>query len=631
MSGSIQGPGTQPPVDYSGASAGKSAEAGKAAVGSGMINGNAKLQMMHAEKAVTRSQLEHRPTLLKPEAMSTKAQVAASQAASEDLTGIGKATKAASDTVGGTMMRAQLGMQQVPGDQQWLMRNADNLQGAANYLKSLQNGEDKELLLGGQGFDDQQIEDLLMSQSDRAAFTNKVKAKYGDAYNQKKADLIAMGYDDHQADMILSLGDDNLMRNDLRKAEIKKIFKDSPEGQKLAELGFDEKKIKQLLALINKGAKPEGSMIDNQQLKNLLAKMGFSGKEGENAAAILLATGSPEKQKEQLMLMNKLKNNPQMLEQLESLANKAASLASAPNKPHLEEHLKQLADIFMVLELIHQMSVEQRRFAREARSMEYDAAKAEVLKQAEHIKKAALFTLVADGLQSVTTIAGGMASMRAGMKGAGSMRSPKGGTKSKVDDVQVSSPGKRKSGKKAKQNSNAAAKRGGVEQTSTNRQQNKANQKQAKDAENNAKKADQKKAERESDAQIQDANQRKQNKEVVIDKQNKEAANNQRAKNDSNKRQENSNETMANSNKGMMATQLSNAFGTMLASPFKFLASREQALQKESEAHQKTHENAAQSWSEWMQLQQDQVKNCQSKIDEINRIHFDTLKSLSRG
>ncbi|WP_263082195.1 hypothetical protein [Endozoicomonas sp. Mp262] len=621
MSGSIQGTGSQQPVDYSSASAGEGIETSKA-VGSGVINGNARVQMMQGEKAVTRSQLEHRPTLLKPENMSVKAQAAATSAASEDLAGLGKVTRDAAKGVGSAMMRIQVGMQ-TPEDQQWLQKNAASFEGTAKYLKSLQNGEDKQLLLGGQGFDDQQIEDLMLSQTNRTALTNKLKAKYGDAFNQKKADLIAMGYDDHQADMILSLGDDNLMRSDLRKAELKKIFKDSPEGQKLAELGFGEKKIKELLALINKGDKPGDSFTENQKLKDLLGKMGFSEKE----AGILLATGDKDKIKNQLMLMNQLESNPEMIEKLESWAQQSRLLTSSPNKPYLEEHLKQLADIFMVLELIHNMSVKQRRFAREMRSAEYDAAKAEVLKQADHIRMAAAFTFAADLTQGALTMGGGFASMKSGWKGA---KAPKGGAKSTADDVEVSSPGGKKQGKSAKgKKGKSTARQDNVEQNGNTQQQNKANQK--KNMEKDAQKADQKRADRETETQQQDAAQRKQNKEDVTEEQNKAADDNQSVKKESTKSQENSNEMMANSNQGMMINSLTSGAGQFLGGGFKFAASQYSALQKESEARQKTHENAAQAWSEWMQLQQDMVKTCQSKIDEINRIHFDTLKSLSRG
>ena len=81
----------------------------------------------------------------------------------------------------------------------------------------------------------------------------------------------------------------------------------------------------------------------------------------------------------------------------------------------------------------------------------------------------------------------------------------------------------------------------------------------------------------------------------------------------------------------MALGQIMQGAGQATSGIFRFLAAKDTAEQKESEAAQKTHENAAQAWAEWMQLQQDQIKNCQSKIDEISRIHFDTLKSLSRG
>ena len=652
MSGSIQGAGNQP-VNYDSPSIGQSSEAGKA-VGSGLIGNNSKLQMMQGQKAITNSQLAHRPTLLKPKEMGMQAQASANQAASADLLGLGKMTKAASQDVGSTMVRAQLGMQTAQ-DQEMFQRNAKTLASTSNYIESLFKGkdqltrDDKATLLGGQGFDDQQIDDLLLSQSDRAAFKTKAQAKHGNAYNQRIADLKSMGYDDHQADMILSLGDDNLMRNDLRKEELSKIFKNNPEAKKLAAMGFDERKIQELLNLANKGFQPKGSMVGNEKMMKLLDQMGF----GEKEAKILLATGNPEKLKEQLTLMKRMEGFPDVSKKMLKLAESAETMAKSPMKPFLEEHLKQQADIFMVLELIHQMSVEQRRFARESRSAEYDAAKNEVLKQADHIRIAAVLTLAADVIQGGMSIRGGLASMKAGAKGG--TKGPKTGTGkgngSSIDDVQVSSGKKSKgkldaddfddvdgasSGKRKKKRSGDSDIDGNSTAQRNNRsnRQTEASKKQNKQMEKDAQKADQKRSEAELENQQTEAMQNKNRKKEVTIDQNKEADQNKATQKESNKAQEdqaNQNQIAGNNAKAMALGQVSQGIGQFAGGMFKFMAARESALQKESEAHQKTHENAAQAWSEWMQLQQDQVKNCQSKIDEINRIHFDTLKSLSRG
>ena len=74
----------------------------------------------------------------------------------------------------------------------------------------------------------------------------------------------------------------------------------------------------------------------------------------------------------------------------------------------------------MVLELIHKMSVEQRRSAREFRALEYDAAKNEMLQQAKHMRKAAVLNLAADVASGTMTAIGGMVqtSGAGGFKGA---------------------------------------------------------------------------------------------------------------------------------------------------------------------------------------------------------------------
>ncbi len=79
------------------------------------------------------------------------------------------------------------------------------------------------------------------------------------------------------------------------------------------------------------------------------------------------------------------------------------------------------------------------------------------------------------------------------------------------------------------------------------------------------------------------------------------------------------------------ASQMVSGVGDLVASGLNYQAAEHSAKQKEHEAFQKTHDNAAQSSSEWMQLQQDMVKTAQSKMDEIIRTWFETLKTTTRG
>ena len=161
----------------------------------------------------------------------------------------------------------------------------------------------------------------------------------------------------------------------------------------------------------------------------------------------------------------------------------------------------------------------------------------------------------------------------------------------------------------------------------------------AKDHDQDALVAQEHQSDSQSAAQSAEADAGQQQKHKEAETQSKEADDAETAmKNeadvDSAKQQQNMEEQQRLSAlQGQAATinALFGGLGSVAGGGFKFLATEQQALQKESEARQKSHEYAAQSWSEWMQLHQDQIKNCQSKIDEINRIHFDTLKSLSRS
>ncbi|MDP0561003.1 MAG: hypothetical protein QS721_01185 [Candidatus Endonucleobacter sp. (ex Gigantidas childressi)] len=652
MSDGIQGAGNQP-VNYRLPVIGNDDEI-KEIVSAGLIGGDAKLQMIAGQNAVAYSPLAHRPSLSAPKEMSMQAQAAAHQAASADLLGLGKSVESASQETAVTMVRVQLGIQ-TPQDQEVLQRNTKLLGGAANYIESLFKDQDqlttgdKQALLGGQGFNDEQIGDLLGSRSDTGTFQASAKEKHGDAYSQRKADLIGMGYDDNQADMLLSLSDDSLSNNDLSKGQLKKLFSNNPEAKKLIDIGFDENKIKELLSLVDKGVTTKGSLIGSEKTIQLLGRMGF----GEKEAKILIATGSADKLKEQLSLLNRLEGYPEVSQKMLLLAANTKEIADSPNKAFLEEHLKQLADIFLVLELIHKMSVQQRRFAREARSAEYESAKQSVLKQVDHIKSAAVLTLVADVVQGSMSIAGGALSMKAGASGTKLSKGGKGGKSSagsKIDDIEVkkSTPDSKSSGitgaadegveaggaKSKKKTGKSSSGKG--DDVTTSRIKNtdnkaKSNTKAKRQAEQDASASAKKKSEGKLDDKQDDIQQNQENKKEVTIDQDKQADQSKAAGLDSNRQQKLQNDMGRRQGQAMAANSIFTGVGQAAGGLFRFAAAGETAEQKEDEAIQKTHENAAQSWNEWMQLQQDQVKNAQSKIEEINRITFDTLKTLSRG
>ena len=78
---------------------------------------------------------------------------------------------------------------------------------------------------------------------------------------------------------------------------------------------------------------------------------------------------------------------------------------------------------------------------------------------------------------------------------------------------------------------------------------------------------------------------------------------------------------------GMVGTGM----GDFIKSGTDFQAGMHQAQVKMHEAFQKTHDNAAQSETEFMNLHQDMVKTVISKMDEIIRSWFETLKSTTRA
>ena len=322
-------------------------------------------------------------------------------------------------------------------------------------------------------------------------------------FKAKKDALKAQGFSESQIEALLALADPDDEGNSLQSTH-----QTGSKGARVA--GFSPEQSERLLALLN------GQTAGTEEQKNLLKQMGYSDAEAE----VILATADPKLLKQQGVLGGE-GSQIQLLQQAAAAANTLANGGTVGDAV-----LKQLADIFVVLELLHQMSVQGRRTAREIRSMEYDSAKAEVLKQASEMRKAAVNTLVAGVVTGTMKIAAGAISM-AGAAG-GKSKAPKG-------------------------------------------------------------------ADANTKAQAQSA------------------------------------ATQASIAKANAVSQMVSASGEIGGAGFNYQAAQHQAKQKEHEAFQKTHDNAAQSASEWMQLQQDMVKTVQSKMDEIIRTWFETLKTTTRG
>ncbi|WP_299731961.1 hypothetical protein [uncultured Endozoicomonas sp.] len=72
------------------------------------------------------------------------------------------------------------------------------------------------------------------------------------------------------------------------------------------------------------------------------------------------------------------------------------------------------------------------------------------------------------------------------------------------------------------------------------------------------------------------------------------------------------------------------SMGDIIKTGLDYTATMDQAEIKVREAIQKTYDNAAQSDSEFLNMHQDMIRNVQSKMDEIIRSWFETLKSTTR-
>ena len=142
----------------------------------------------------------------------------------------------------------------------------------------------------------------------------------------------------------------------------------------------------------------------------MLAQIGFN----EEAAEIVLTNANPAAVKQQDSLIKG--TNAEQIAQLQSLAQSTSAFATGGS--YSAGVVEQLADIFMVLELLHEMSVQSRRTSREYRSAQYDAAKQEILNQADEMKKAAVHTLVAGVVSGAAKVAAGAVSAAGAFGGA---------------------------------------------------------------------------------------------------------------------------------------------------------------------------------------------------------------------
>lgn len=497
------------PVDYSGDPAAMQRAESTEKVAAGHLDKeNIRMADKKAQSDILAGQEPRIPNLDEPDDVKPTAM----DAASADVNEVSEMTDNVEKEMVSLMENAKNG-QLTPEQQAKLQEYAEQMEGAGEYIDNLHGRgvgtqEGKRSVLAGLGLSLSQIEDALsLANPDDK---QDLAAKFGGKANLQniQSALKDRGFNDSQIEALLSFANPDDADNVL--SSLHQAGSDTKSA--LKALGFSASQADRLMAVLN-GQSPQGS----PELRALYSQMGFDQAETD----ILFAIADPKALMEQDALLQSTSPG-QLQAQAAMVQNLFTTGFVAADKV-----IEQLFDIFMVMELLHQMNAVARRNARESRSLEYDSAKLEILKQADEMKKAATNRLIGGLISGAAKIAAGAIS---GASAAGGM--------------------------KAKTPNGADA---------SSRAQAQAAASQAAIAKGNA------------------------------------------------------------------VSQMVNGMGEMAQAGFNYQATLHDALQKEHEARQKTHENAAQSWSEMMQIHQDMVKTMQSKLDEIIRTWYETLKTTTRG
>lgn len=500
------------PVDYSSQAGAASDAKSLDRVGAGSLDQeNIRFADQQTRNEILRGQQSRAPELDRP----GDVKPTALESANSDIGDVSKQTEIVLRNTTSLLANAQNGTL-TPEQQARLQQHSETLDGTAKYLGALHgqnvgSAEGKRSVFAALGFSQSQL-DALLSLADPDDLGNSLASLHGGqaALDAKKSVLSNLGFSDAQIEALLSLANPDDDGNALAG------FHQSGSNPKdvLQALGFTSTQADRLIALLN-GQPAAGSA----EQKQLLMQAGLS----EEAAEIVLTASNPDAVRQQDALMKG--TNAQQVADLQAMAQTTSTFSTG--NPAGNAILEQLADIFMVLELLHEMSVASRRTSREYRSAQYDSAKQEILNQADEMKKAAVHTLVAGVVSGAAKVAAG-AITAGGAFGGAKGKAPTGADASAQSQAQ-----------------------------STAMQQSM-----------------------------------------------------QRASS---------------------VSQMAQGAGDIAAAGFNYQSTLHSAKQKEHEAYQKSFDNAAQSASEFMQLQQDMVKTVQSKMDEIIRTWFETLKSTTRG
>ena len=277
-----------------------------------------------------------------------------------------------------------------------LKQHAATLLGASEYLDNLRGigldgAEGKQNLLAALGFNDAQLAALL-SLANLDDVEGVLANRHGGAQSlESKASILkSLGFSDGQVDALLSLanpGDDASSLVALHQGG-------ATPRQLLEAFGFQGAQVDKLLSVLN------GS-FDTAEFSEQMAlfqRMGLS----EGQAKILLGAGDDMSIDQQRQLIRS--NSAEQSEFMRNASQRLDDLAAVAKG--FEQNL---VDVFAIMELLHQLSVEQRKNARESRAVNYDAAKQQILNQAEKMKSAALKTAIAGYISAGFKIGAGLA------------------------------------------------------------------------------------------------------------------------------------------------------------------------------------------------------------------------------
>ena len=404
------------PVDYSSqAGAAKGLES-LDRVGSGDLDSkNLRLADQKVQSDVLLGQQQRIPHLDQPGGVKPTSL----ESANTEVAEISKTTDAAVKSLVELLENAKNGTLS-PEQQQRIGQHIDSTKGAASYISNLHGegvgtAEGKRSVLAGMGFNQSQL-DSLLSLANPDDTGGSLASKHGGqaALQGKQSALSSLGFSESQVEALLSLASPDEDGSSL--ASTHQAGSD-PKGA-LQALGFSSGQADRLVALLN-GQSPQGSA----EQRALLTQMGYSDAEID---VMLSAADSKSLSQQNAVIKGTT------AEQAQELQNAANPNIFSTGNIAADKIVEQLFDIFMVLELLHEMNVNSRINAREQRSLEYDAAKQEILAQADEMKQAAVNRLIGGVISGAAKIAAGAISA------AGSLAGPKANSPAGADATALS-------------------------------------------------------------------------------------------------------------------------------------------------------------------------------------------------